>query len=106
MEDYHILHQIGEGSFGKVFKGRKKQTGQIVAMKFISKKNKSEKDLANFRQEIQIMKKLRHENIILLLDYFETPQQFCLIVEYAQGELFEILEDDGTLPENEVRKIA
>jgi len=106
MDKYYILHQIGEGSFGKVYKGRKKQSGQIVALKFISKRGKSEKDLANFRQEIQILKKLRHENIILLLDSFETPHEFCLVTEFAQGELFEILEDDGTLPESEVRKIA
>ena len=38
MENYHILHPIGEGSFGKVFKARKKQSGQIVALKFISKR--------------------------------------------------------------------
>ena len=38
MDKYHLLHQIGEGSFGKVYKGRKKQTGQIVALKFISKR--------------------------------------------------------------------
>jgi fused-like protein len=29
-----------------------------------------------------------------------------MITEFAQGELFEILEDDRNLPENEVRKIA
>ena len=44
-------------------------------------RGKSEKDLANFRQEIQILKKLRHENIILLLDSFETPHEFCLVTE-------------------------
>lgn len=38
MDKYYILHQIGEGSFGKVYKGRKKQSGQIVALKFISKR--------------------------------------------------------------------
>jgi len=41
MDKYYILHQIGEGSFGKVFKGRKKQSGQIVALKFLSKRYKS-----------------------------------------------------------------
>ncbi|KAL4452973.1 hypothetical protein ABPG73_012917 [Tetrahymena malaccensis] len=106
MENYHILHQIGEGSFGKVFKGRRKNTGQILALKFISKRNKSEKDLANLRQEIEILRRLKHENIILLLDAFETPHEFCVVTEFAQGELFEILEDDRSLPESEVRKIA
>ncbi|EGR33161.1 protein kinase domain protein [Ichthyophthirius multifiliis] len=106
MDNYHILHQIGEGSFGKVYKGRRKNTGQILALKFISKRNKTEKDLANLRQEIQILKRLKHENIILLLDAFETPHEFCVVTEFAQGELFEILEDDKSLPEPEVRKIA
>jgi len=38
MENYYILNPIGEGAFGKVFKGRKKNTGQIVALKFIPKR--------------------------------------------------------------------
>ena len=29
MDNYHVLGVIGEGSFGKVFKGRKKYTGQV-----------------------------------------------------------------------------
>jgi fused len=62
--------------------------------------------LNNLRQEIDILKGLYHENIILLLDSFETTHEFCMITEFAQGELFEILEDDRNLPENEVRKIA
>eukprot|EP00667_Euglena_gracilis_P001390 EG_transcript_1392 len=75
-------------------------------MKFITKKNKSEKELKNLRQEIEILTKLNHESIILLLDWFETPTEFCVVMEYAQGELFEILEDDRSLPEAEVQRIA
>ena len=52
------------------------------------------------------MKGLYHENIILLLDSFETSHEFCVVTEFAQGELFEILEDDRNLGEPEVRKIA
>ncbi|BDA40985.1 probable serine/threonine-protein kinase 36 [Coccomyxa sp. Obi] len=97
---------IGEGSFGKVYKGRRKYTGQTVAMKFILKHNKSEKDIVSLRQEIEILRGLRHENIIQMLDDFETPEEFCVVTEFAQGELFEVLEDDKTLPEEEVRNIA
>ena len=106
MSDYHILELIGEGSFGKVYKARRKYTGHIVAMKFISKKGKSEKELKNLRAELEIMTKLNHENIILLLDAFETKSEFVVVMEYAQGELFEILEDDRCLPEAIVQKIA
>jgi len=39
----------------------------------------------------------------VLLDAFETDSEFCIVTEFAQGELFEILEADGSLPEFEVR---
>eukprot|EP00026_Physarum_polycephalum_P000940 Phypoly_transcript_00941.p1 GENE.Phypoly_transcript_00941~~Phypoly_transcript_00941.p1 ORF type:complete len:920 (+),score=130.35 Phypoly_transcript_00941:137-2896(+) len=105
-DNYHVIELIGEGSFGKVYKGRRKYTGQIVALKFIPKHGKSEKDIRNLRSEINILRKLNHENIILMLDSFETKTEFCVVMEYAQGELFEILEDDRKLPEKEVQKIA
>jgi fused-like protein len=89
-----------------VCQGRRKFSGQIVAMKFIVKHGKSDKDLESLRQEIAILRTLNHENIILLLDWFETKSQICVVTEFAQGELFEILEDDTKLPEDQVRSIA
>ncbi|KAH0691640.1 hypothetical protein KY289_018998 [Solanum tuberosum] len=106
VENYHVIELVGEGSFGKVYKGRRKYTGQTVAMKFIPKHGKSEKDIHNLRQEIEILRKLKHENIIEMLDSFESPQEFCVVTEFAQGELFEILEDDKSLPEEQVQAIA
>ncbi|KAK3213413.1 hypothetical protein Dsin_018119 [Dipteronia sinensis] len=106
VENYHVIELVGEGSFGKVYKGRRKYTGQTVAMKFIMKHGKSDKDIQNLRQEIEILRKLKHENIIEMLDSFESPQEFCVVTEFAQGELFEILEDDKCLPEEQVQAIA
>ncbi|PON97482.1 GPCR kinase [Trema orientale] len=84
VENYHVIELVGEGSFGKVYKGRRKYTGQTVAMKFIMKHGKSEKDIHNLRQEIEILRKLKHENIIEMLDSFESPQEFCVVTEFAQ----------------------
>lgn len=106
IENYHVIELIGEGSFGKVYKGRRKYTSRTVAMKFILKSGKSEKDIHNLRQEIEILRKLKHENIIEMLDAFESPQEFCVVTEFAQGELFEVLEDDKSLPEGQVQAIA
>ncbi|KAF0689221.1 Aste57867_19308 [Aphanomyces stellatus] len=106
MQNYHILERIGEGSFGKVYRGRRKYSGHIVALKFVSKRGKTEKNMYNLRQEINILRGLNHSNIIAMLDSFETEGEFCMVTEYAQGELFQILEDDHELPEDEIKRIA
>ena len=89
-----------------MYKARKKFTGETSAIKFIAKKGKTERDLRSLRQEIDILRVLKHPNIIAMRDAFETEHEFCVVMEYAQGELFEVLEDDRTLPELEVKAIA
>ena len=69
----------------QVYKGRRKYTGQTVAMKFILKHGKSERDIVSLRQEIEILRGLKHENIIELKDFYESADEFCLITEFAQG---------------------
>jgi fused-like protein len=90
MEKFVVLDLIGEGSFGKVgdsklccsypkvFKGRRKHTLEIVALKFIPKSGKSPKELRVLNREIEIMRELVHPNIIRMLDTFETVAQVSL----------------------------
>ncbi|XP_015238329.1 PREDICTED: serine/threonine-protein kinase 36 [Cyprinodon variegatus] len=106
MDSYHVLNLVGEGSYGRVYKGRKKFTGQVVALKFMPKVGRSEKELRNLKREIEIMRDLQHPNIVQLFDSFETETEVVVVTEYAEGQLFQILEDDGNLPEKQVRGIA
>ncbi|XP_042309581.1 serine/threonine-protein kinase 36 [Sceloporus undulatus] len=106
MERYHVLEMIGEGSFGRVYKGRRKYSTQIVALKFIPKVGRSQKELKNLQREIEIMRGLHHPNIVQMLDSFDTDKEVVVVTDYAEGELFQILEDDGNLPEDQVQVIA
>nr|XP_028597794.1 serine/threonine-protein kinase 36 isoform X2 [Podarcis muralis] len=106
MEKYHVLEMIGEGSFGRVYKGRRKYSAQVVALKFIPKVGRSQKELKNLQREIEIMRGLHHPNIVQMLDSFETDKEVVVVTDYAEGELFQILEDDGNLPEEQVQDIA
>ncbi|KAM4698716.1 serine/threonine-protein kinase 36 [Rhinophrynus dorsalis] len=106
MEKYHVLELIGEGSFGRVYKGRRKHCGEVVALKFIPKVGRSEKELRGLKREIQIMRDLRHPNIVRMLDSCETEREVVVVTEYAEGELFQILEDDGSLSEELVRAVS
>ncbi|XP_066433234.1 serine/threonine-protein kinase 36 isoform X2 [Eleutherodactylus coqui] len=106
MEKYHVLELIGEGSFGRVYKGRRKCSAEIVALKFIPKVGRSEKELNGLKREIQIMTDLQHPNIVRMLDSCETEREVVVVTEYAEGELFQILEDDGSLSEELVRDVS
>ncbi|KAM3182368.1 Serine/threonine-protein kinase 36 [Hymenolepis weldensis] len=106
MDQYHVLECIGEGSFGRVYRGRKRYTGRTVALKFIPKSDKSDRAFQNLKKEIEIMKSLNHPNIIGIVDAFETPKEMVAVTEYAEGDLFQILEDDRCLPEDVIQSIA
>ncbi len=69
----------------QVYRGRRKYTGQTVAIKTISKHGKSQKDQITLRKEIHILSDLQHENIIRWMDAIETTDNFIVITEFAQG---------------------
>jgi len=106
MDDYHLIQQIGEGSFGRVYKARRKYTGRLVAIKLINKLGQSKDDLLSFKREIEILKKVNHPHVMRMLNIFETDTDFCLVSELARGDLFQIIDDNQTLPEQILKSIA
>ncbi|KAA0154766.1 hypothetical protein FNF29_02295 [Cafeteria roenbergensis] len=106
MEKYVLLDPIGEGSFGKVYKARLRGTGQFVAIKKISTKSRTAAEMESLREELRILRRLNHPNIVRLLDSFETNRHLFVVTEFAQGDLFSIIEDDRKLPEAGVREVA
>lgn len=106
MEKYKILEAIGEGSFGRVFRGQCQKSGKIFALKFIPKRNKVERELQSLRRECEIQKELFHPNIVRMVDAFETEGEVVAVSEYVPIQLYSLLEKHGTLPEERVRNIA
>ena len=100
MENYHLIKQIGEGSFGKVYKARRKYTGRLVAIKMINKSGQSKDDLESFRREIDLLRKVSHPNVMRMLNVFEIDTDFCVVSELARGDLFQVIDDNQTLPEH------
>jgi hypothetical protein len=56
---------IGEGTFGKVFKGLNERTGELIAIKQLCLFDSSDsKEIQSLRKEISVMWNLEHENIV------------------------------------------
>ncbi|XP_076388520.1 STKc_STK36 domain-containing protein fused isoform X1 [Megachile rotundata] len=106
MEKYEVLKQVGEGSFGQVYKAKKRCNGEIVAFKVIRKRGRSFKELRSLRQECEIQRHLHHPNIVQMLDSFETENEIVVVTEYADKELYEILGKAGRLSEQRAQVIA
>ncbi|CAK89508.1 unnamed protein product (macronuclear) [Paramecium tetraurelia] len=105
---YQIMKVLGEGGFGKVMLGKHKVTGEQVAIKLIdSGKLWNAEDIDLVFREAEVMKNLRHNNIIKILNCYTLPNmQVVLIMEFLQGgDLVEYIQEKGGLSEEEARVI-
>jgi serum/glucocorticoid-regulated kinase 2 len=69
--DFEVIELIGEGSFGKVFRVIKKDTGQAFAMKSMKKSLLIQQNQIRYAvTEAQIMKQLDHPYVLKLLYCF------------------------------------
>lgn len=84
--DYKKGAMIGKGSFATVFEFEKRDTGERVAVKTIRKKQlTNEKEMDKLQNEIEIMKKIRHESIVNFIDVYETAKKFYIVQELCKG---------------------
>ncbi len=102
LEHYSQVKKLGEGSYGTVWKVEHIQTGLHRAMKKIVKNPKSKRDNEqDILNEIEILKKMDHPNIVKIFEFFNTPEGYYLITEYCSGgELFQEIVDKAPFNEN------
>ncbi|XP_073649666.1 cyclin-dependent kinase 1 isoform X1 [Tursiops truncatus] len=92
MEDYTKIEKIGEGTYGVVYKGRHKTTGQVVAMKKIRLESEEEGVPSTAIREISLLKELRHPNIVSLQDVLMQDSRLYLIFEFLSMDLKKYLD--------------
>ncbi|KAG3276415.1 cyclin-dependent kinase-like 2 [Ictidomys tridecemlineatus] len=92
MEKYENLGLVGEGSYGMVMKCRNKDSGRIVAIKkFLeSDDDKMVKKIA--MREIKLLKQLRHENLVNLLEVCKKKKRWYLVFEFVDHTILDDLE--------------
>ena len=101
--DFIIKEKIGEGTFSTVKLAINRQTQEKVAIK-IMQKNKIilDEDKKRLEREIQVLKILRHPNLVQLYSVVETDEKIYLIMEYIKGiELFDYIVNKKKLSEKE-----
>ncbi|THU94729.1 Pkinase-domain-containing protein [Dendrothele bispora CBS 962.96] len=99
--DYEMLSKVGEGTFGEVHKALSKTSpSRAVALKRILMHNEKEGMPVTALREIKILKRLKHENVIELLDLFvvrsteKDPMSVYMVFPYMDHDLAGLLENE------------
>ena len=90
---FHDTNVLGKGGFGKVYKGTL-HDGKEVAVKRLSKG--SEQGVEHFRNEVVLIAKLQHKNLVRLLGYCIHEDEKLLIYEYMPNKSLDKFLFDNT----------
>lgn len=103
--DFDLLKVLGKGSFGKVMLAKKKDTGQIFALKILKKKVLYQRDQVDHtKAERQILQGVKHPFIVNLKYAFQNPEKLYLVTDFAAGgELFFWLKRDKRFSKTRAR---
>ena len=86
---YKILSKLGDGSYGVVYLAVNIITKQNMAMKKIKKVKENEIDDMEIKNEINILKKLDHPNIVKIIEFYSAPKAYYIITDFCScGELY------------------
>jgi serine/threonine protein kinase len=107
LDRYVIEAMIGQGGMGEVYRARHHKLGMPVAIKTITG-DASPELVARFAREAMLLARVRHPNVVSILDVGATASGTeCMVMEFLEGEGLDArLERRGALPWNEVRAIG
>ncbi|KAL3326688.1 hypothetical protein AABB24_037398 [Solanum stoloniferum] len=92
--DLVLKERIGAGSFGTVH--RADWNGSDVAVKILMEQDFHAEQYKEFLQEVAIMKRLRHPNIVLFMGAVTEPPNLSIVTEYlSRGSLYRLLHKPG-----------
>jgi len=100
--NYRKIRKLGEGSYGTVYMVNHLHSNQERAMKVIMKREveNTQKIDDEIMNEIHILKKLDHPNIVKIFEFYNSQKYYYLITEYCkEGELFDKITNEGPFSE-------
>jgi kinase suppressor of Ras 2 len=82
-EEVRLVERVGRGPLGEVFRGH--WHGQVAVKRFCLEDTTSDRDLLKFKQEVSILKKIRHHNLALFMGASFTLPNLAIITSFCRG---------------------
>lgn len=88
---YSIMNQVGEGTFGKVYKAQSTVSGVYVALKRIRMETERDGFPVTAMREIKLLQSLSHENIVRLYEMMVSNGNVYMVFQYMDHDLTGVL---------------
>ncbi|EDW33770.1 GL26989 [Drosophila persimilis] len=105
MNRYAVSSLVGQGSFGCVYKAQRRDDEKVVAIKVISKRGRSNRELKNLRRECDIQARLKNPHVIEMIESFESKFDLFVVTEFALMDLHRYLSFNGAMAEEHARRV-
>ncbi|KAI1819745.1 Pkinase-domain-containing protein [Xylaria intraflava] len=108
-DKYARRDDIGKGAFATVYVVTSRFNGQPFAAKELDKRKFMKDNVLDQKveNEMKIMQKVKHPNIVEYKDHFEDPHKLIIVMEYLPlGDLGQYVRDSGAIVERHVKTIA
>ncbi|PKM82662.1 MAG: hypothetical protein CVU89_03955 [Firmicutes bacterium HGW-Firmicutes-14] len=104
---YEIFEELGQGSFGVVYRGFDYKLDEEIAIKILplSKQN-IQNAVGRFYREARIASGLHHENIVGVNDYYEKNGEYYIVMEFIDGMTLDKYKRENTVSVPEALKIT
>ncbi len=105
---YQIETRLGEGAMGAVYKARHVKVGRPFAVKILHRKLLVDAKVAlRFEREAELAGRLRHPNVIGVVDVGETPNGTrYMVMDFAEGDDLATLLADAPMPAERVIQLS
>ncbi|EDO48741.1 predicted protein, partial [Nematostella vectensis] len=104
--NWELVGELGDGSFGKVYKAQHKTESSLSAAKIIIVNDENE--LEDFMVEIDILSECKHKNLVGLFETFLHDGKLWMMLEFCSGGALDdlMLELERGLNEPEIRAVT
>ena len=92
MNRYKVLKQLGDRTYGSVWKATNRQTNEVVAIKKMKRKFYSWEECMALR-EVKSLRKLNHPNVVKLKEVIRENDELYFVFEYMNQNLYQQIKD-------------
>ena len=88
LRDFQLLHKLGKGTFGTVYKVRRHEDKQLYAMKRVSLHGMPDVEVADALNEVRVLASVKHPNVCGFLEAFCESSELVVIIDFCErGDL-------------------